>query len=151
MVVDHLTVKNLPLEECVRLSEENHANRNPGTDLRVLAPVVAELYDLEYQFSDSAEELADWLAKGGEAVCNVMGKYEGRGGLLSNGGHYVEIVSYDGKEVCILDPDFSEEKFQTEARKDRIRVAAPFVYCSMEDLMFTAAYWSPKFYLFRRK
>ena len=151
MIVDHLTVKHLELAECVRLSEENHANRNPGTDLRILSPVVAQMFDLDYKFSDSAKELARWLQEGGEAVCNVMGHYEGRGGIFSDGGHYIVVVSYDGKEVCILDPDYSREKYVTEERKDKVRVDAPFLYCSMDTLMFSAAYWSPKFYLFRRK
>ena len=46
MVVDRLTTQSLPLEECRDLSVEHKANLDPGTDLKVLSPVIAKKFGL---------------------------------------------------------------------------------------------------------
>lgn len=48
MVVDRLTTQSLPLEECRDLAIMHKANLDPGTDLKVLSPVIAQKYSLKY-------------------------------------------------------------------------------------------------------
>ena len=47
MTVDLLTDKSLEIEECVRIAEECGANHSVGTNMTVLAPVIAEKFGLE--------------------------------------------------------------------------------------------------------
>ncbi len=150
MVVDHLTTKHLDLEECVRLSEENGANHAIGTDMKILAPIVAKMFDLELNMTNSVEELVEHLRCGGEAIVHVSVR-EGRISLFTKGGHYMVILSTDGKEVCILDPSYTDTKFEEEGRREKVRVNAPFVYCSLEDIMIQTDNRDPGFYLFKRK
>ena len=77
MVVDRLTLKSLSLEEGVRLSCENKANLNPGTNMTILGPVVADLYDLDLRFSNNTWELAECLRDGGAAIVHIGGDREG--------------------------------------------------------------------------
>ena len=150
MIVDHLTTKSLTLEECVRLSEENGANRKPGTSLRVLGPILAEMYDLEFSRTGSMEELVTHLQSGGEAVVNVNQKEDGTPGLFTTRSHWIVVVSTDGKEVCILDPNYAPGKFQEYEEQGLIRVKEPFLYCSLETLQQETRIQIP-YYLFSRK
>lgn len=151
MVVENLTCGHLDLEECVRMSERLKANMELGTDLKILAPAVAEKCGLEYSFTDEKEVLADHLRRGGMAVANSSGDRDGYIGVFTHGGHYVAVNSIDGDEVCILDPSYKEGKFEEEGRKGKVLVDEPFVYCSLETLWEDCAGRSPRFYLFRRK
>ena len=56
MMVDRLTAKKLPLEEAVRLSEENGCNTLPGTRMRYLGPILAEKYNLTFAKSKSSRK-----------------------------------------------------------------------------------------------
>jgi len=151
MIVDHLTVFYLDIEECVKLAEEHGANRKMGTDLRVLSPIVAEHFELDYFATNDRDELIEHLNNGGQAVANVGGDREGYAGLFSNGGHYVVVVSIDGDEVCILDPSYEPGKFDEESRAGKVREDAPFLYCSIDDLMKDTDNRDPGFYLFKRR
>ena len=152
MIVDHLTTKTLELEDAVKLSENNGANRGIGTNMKVLGPIVAEMYGLEMTISRDRDEMVRHLREGGEIIVNVR-----RGdrplGLFTKGGHYMVLLSTDGKDVCLFDPDYSAEKFEIEGRKSKVRTAnAPFLYCSIETLMEEIPQnGDPAFYMFKRK
>lgn len=151
MIVDHLTTKTLSLEEAVQLSESNGANRWIGTSMKVLAPILGQQFDLEVAMSSDPEEMVRHLQAGGEIIVHVR-KGDREVGLFTNGGHYMVIVSTDGKEVCILDPGYKEGKFDIEGRRGKVRVdQAPFLYCSIETLMEEVRKDGPAFYMFKRK
>ena len=152
MVVDGLTTQTLSLEECVRLYNESGAGIGVGTNMKILGPVVAERFDLGYAETNDAQELAEWLRRGGMAVIHVGGDREGHVGLFSHGGHYVAAVSCDGDELCILDPSYRPDKFDEEGRQGKVRTdGAPFVYCSLSDALEDTLNRDPHFHLFRRK
>ena len=152
MVVEGLTVQKLTLEECIRLFNETGAGCDAGTDMQILGPVVAEKYGLEYAETDEAEELTAWLSRGGMSIINVGGDREGHIGLFSHWGHYIVAVSCDGDELCILDPSYKPDKFDEEGRQGKVRTdGAPFLYCSVADVLADTENRSPAFYLFRRK
>ncbi len=151
MVVDQLTTKTLELADCIRLSETCGANRKMGTNLRVLGPVVAELYGLTYSNTNDPEVVKECLQKGGRVVANVGGDRENYIGLFSHIGHYIELVSIEGAELCILDPSRKEGKFDEEGREGKVRLGDPFVYCTMDDLVRDCANRDPGFHLFTRK
>ena len=153
MVVDHLTTKSLGLEECVRLSEENGANRKIGTSMKVLGPVVADLYGLTMAHSDSLDEVDATLRRGGRVIVNVGGDREGYIGLFSYSGHYIVLISVDDDgNYCVLDPAFSEGRYDSEGRKGRIiRQDGYFVYARREDIISDTANRKKPFFLFERK
>jgi len=151
MVVDHLAGKTLPIEECVRLSEENLANQDLGTNMSVLGPVIAKLYDLEYVQSSDRDELIAWLRSGGEVVVHVQGDKDGRVGLFSNRGHYILATAMVGEEVQILDPSDKPEKYEIKDRKGLVRKEDPYIYATPE-LVDTACYADRiHFHMFKKK
>ena len=98
MAVDILTDKTLEIEECVRLSMESVANYARGTDMNILGPVIAEKFDIEYSKTSDLGEAICHLQKGGLIVVHV-GVPEGKEiGLFTKGGHYMLLISTDGRE-----------------------------------------------------
>lgn len=151
MMVDNLTVKHLDLQECLDLSVKWKANRKPGTDLKILGPVVAEKFDLDFSVTDDIQEMAEHIRRGGMAAANSGGDREGYTGVFSHGGHYIAVISVDGDEACILDPSYKKGKYEEEARQGKVRVSEPFAYCSLEVLAKDCENRSPAYYLFKRK
>lgn len=153
MVVDHLTTKSLPLEDCVKLSESCGANKKIGTNMNVLGPAAAELYGLEMERTDSLEEVNATLRRGGRVIVNVGGDREGYIGLFSYSGHFILLVSVDDDgNYCVLDPAFSEGRYDIEGRKGRIiRQDGYFVYCKPEEILNDTANRKKAFYMFTRK
>lgn len=150
MVIEHLTMHKLELTECVKLSEENGANRNIGTSMKVLGKLISEKFDLDFSMTSSKEELISHLQNGGEAIANVA-EVEGKTGLFTHRGHYITLISTDGENVCILDPSYKEGKFDEEGRAGRVKVCAPFIYCPVDTLLEETQHRDPGFYLFKRK
>ena len=151
MIVEHLTTKTLSLEEAVQLSEASRANRWRGTSMKVLAPILAQHFDLDVTMSSDPEEMVRHLQAGGEIIVHVR-KGDREVGLFTNGGHYMVILSTDGKEVCILDPSYRKGNFDIPERRGKVRDdQAPFLYCSIETLMEEVRKDGPAFYMFKRK
>ncbi len=151
MVVDRLCLENLSLEECRDLSYSAGANRDPGTSMKVLAPVVAERFDLDLTTTDDPRLLAECLRSGGAGIVHVGGDREGHTGIFSHGGHYVTAISVREREFCILDPSWKPDKYREEPRPGVVRERGRFLYVTAETLLEDTAERSPGFYLFRRR
>lgn len=63
MMVDALTLSTYELTDCLKLSNEVGANREIGTSLKILGPVVAERFNLNYGETSDLNELKAHLAK----------------------------------------------------------------------------------------
>lgn len=152
VVVDRLTMETLSLRHCLDLSVQVGANHGTGTDMKMLAPVIAEKFDLTLRSTDSADELVACLKNGGCAIVNVGGDREGYTGVFSHGGHYMAVISADeNNELCVLDPSWRTDKFDEPGRPGKVRLAGKFVYCTPEVLAKDAENRSPAYYLFARK
>lgn len=57
MMVDALTLSTYELTDCLKLSNEVGANREIGTSLKILGPVVAERFNLNYGETSDLNEL----------------------------------------------------------------------------------------------
>lgn len=150
MVVEHLTTYTLSIEECVKLSEESGANHGLGTDLEILSPIIAEKFGLKYSATSDKNVLKKHLQSGGEAIEIVIGDHDGKSGLFSHRRHYITLISIDGDEVCILDPSFTQTKYDDPDRIGRVKVREPFLYSSIDELMAEGDKNVPLFYLFKR-
>ena len=152
MVVENLTTKHLSVEECVKLTEACGANATVGSRMRILGPVIAERYGLEYCATNDPNEVTDCLRKGGQVIANVTGDHDDYKGLFSDrSGHYVVIIAVDGEELCVLDPSYRFGKFDTDERRNKVRLDIPFIYCSLADMEADVAACEIHYYLFRRR
>ena len=150
MIVENMTYHHLDLQECLEISENVKANMDMGTDLKILGPVIAEKFNMKYGETSDVKVLQEHLSKGGMAVANSGGDREGYTGLLTHGGHYVVVLSWDGTEFCILDPSYTETKFHEEGREGKVREDYPFIYVKEGDLVKDCENRDPSFYLFAR-
>lgn len=132
MIVDLLTDTSLSVEECVRISYECGANWSFGTDMSILAPVIAEKYGLTYERTDDPAVAVAHLQKGGRIIAH-MGVPEGRSiGLFTKGGHYVVLFATDGERFTVLDPSYTPDKFTIPERVGRVDTSkAPFLLCDV--------------------
>ena len=152
MVVEHLTVNTLPIEECVKLSEENGANLHAGTTMEDLGPVIAERYALDFSYTKNIDDAIANLRCGGRVIALVGGdRDDGYVGLFAKRLHYILLVSYDGDEFCILDPAYTDTKFTEDGRVGRTRIDPPFIYASKEEVMLATQAISKRYFLFSRK
>ena len=153
MMIDQLTNKELSLEEAVKLSEESGANYKRGTTMRLLGPLLAERFDIEYYPANEISEVVDALRCGGHVIALVEIDPETKLGLFTNGAHYISLIATDGKDFTILDPSYKPEKFEREDRKGKVNAShAPYLYCDIETVhKETARNSSSKYYVFKRK
>ncbi|MGP7817357.1 hypothetical protein [Niallia sp. 01092] len=151
MVVENLTLDSFPLEECLEMSISLKANEQPGTDMIILGPAVAEKFGLDLKMTNSAEELLDHLRNGGMAIANTGGDREAYTGVFSHGGHYITVVSAKGSTLCILDPSLSADKYEEEGRKGKVKIDGSFIYCDISILAKDCENRNPAYYLFSRK
>lgn len=151
MVINNMTLDTPSLEEIINLVYEAKANREPGTDMKLLAPLVAERFNLDYKSTDNVGELITHLQNGGMAVANVGGDREGHIGVFSHGGHYIAVIGFVNGELCILDPSYKTDKFNEDGRRGLIREIPPYLYCAPEVLVRDTENRTPGYYLFSRK
>ena len=135
MVVDGLTTEVLTIEECVRIAMECEANHSVGTDMKVLAPVIAERYGLRYTQSNELSEAIACLQRGGRIIAHV-GVPEGKEiGLFTKGGHYIALIASDGETFTILDPSYKAGKFDMPERAGKVdERCAPILYCDVHTV-----------------
>ncbi len=152
MIVEALTNHSLSIEDCIAISEDCGANPGRGTDMNILGPVIAEKFKLKYTKSSDLNEAIAHLQKGGQIVVHV-GVPEGKEfGLFTKGGHYMAIISTDGKDFCILDPSYKENKFDIPERKGLVDTScAPFLYCDVNVLDAETKPGKIKYHMFARK
>ena len=151
MVVDHLTMHKLSVEESVQLCYEAKANIIAGTRMGILGPVAAERFGMDFRMSRDINEAIAHLQAGGEVIINVGGDHDNYKGLYSKAGHYIVAIGYDGKELCILDPSYKENKYELEPHKGKIRVDYPFTYCDPQVIVDDTQNRETPYYLFSRR
>ena len=82
MMVDRLTTKTISLKRLIALSLKHKANLHPGTDMKILGPVVADLYDLDFSTTNRVKKAMQHLKNGGSVIANVGGDREGYTGVF---------------------------------------------------------------------
>ena len=112
---------------------------------------IAERFRLDFSKTTDPSELISHLRDGGAAIA-LVGIPEGeRIGLFSEEGHYILLLSTDGRELCILDPYYYEGKFKIPERLGRINEDNfPFLYCDVNTLHSQTHRKEQKYFLFKR-
>ena len=138
MVVENMTGKSFPLIDCLELSIAVNANHSPGTDLEVLAPYVAERFDLDLVMTEDPELVREHLKKGFMAVACAAGDRpeEDYVGVFSHGGHYIAVIGIDedNEHIRILDPSQVPGKYEIEGRWDKVIVNGHILHSTMKVL-----------------
>lgn len=151
MLVDQLTTKTITLKRLASLSHKHRADLLPGTNMKLLGPVVARLFGLNYSTTDDIWKVLEHLQSGGRAIANVGGDRDGYTGVFSHVGHYILLLSVSEDQICILDPSLHPGKYEEEGRQNKVLLDTPFSYCSPRVLEKDAENRSPGYYLFSRK
>ena len=149
MIIDHLTMESLSIEDCVKLSETSGANHSMGTDMTILGEEICKRYNLEMTTTTDRDEMIKHLQSGGEIIAHVGSKTPNTPSLFTNRGHYITIISVDNDEVCILDPSYTPTKFDVDHRRGKVRICEPFIYCPIDTMMGEIK--KKGFYMFKRK
>jgi hypothetical protein len=120
--------------------------------MSMLAPVVAERFELDYRNTDEQAEMLACLQTGGAVIAHVRRMPDDEVGLFTKSGHYISVISTDGETVCILDPSYTPEKYHLEGREGKVNDKnAPYLYTHKETLHAHTAWDKPKYHLFWRK
>lgn len=151
MMVDQLTAKTITLKRLASLSHKHRADLLPGTNMKLLGPVAARIFGLNYSTTDDIWKVLEHLRDGGRAIANVGGDRDGYTGVFSHGGHYILLVSATENQICVLDPSLKPGKYEEEGRKGTITLEAPFAYCSPRLLEKETNNRTPGYYLFSRR
>ena len=154
MVADRLLpFYDFDLYDAIELSYETNANHNLGTDYRRFAPAFAEKLGLQVEFSSDVEDVCRCLRTGGVAVALVSGRGEGQG-LFTRVGHYIVVINEeeDGR-LAILDPSFTDTKYEEPDRKGRVEIKNDIIIlCDKAALVKEETQTgAPPYYLFHRK
>lgn len=152
MTVDLLTDQSLDIEECVQISIDCVANHASGTDMSILGPVIAEEFGLSYAKTNDLEEAINHIRNGGAVIAHVGIPKDASIGLFTKSGHYISLISTDGKEFCILDPSYSPEKYKIPERIGRVNEDnAPYLYADIHTVHSETKPGRTKYHLFARK
>ena len=152
MAIELLTDKKLEIEDCVKIAEDCSASHGVGTDMKMLGPVLAEKYGLVYTPTSDLSEAIGYLQDGGKIVAHVAVPEGCEIGLFTKGGHYILLNSTDGKEFCILDPSYTDKKFDAPERVGRIDAKnAPYLYCDVNTVHAECKEGKIKYHVFTRK
>ena len=138
MVVTNLTGEPFSLADAIELSMSVGANHSPGTDMGMLAPYLAERFDLDLVETMDKEEIRALLMAGYMAIANVGGDRpeDGWVGLFSHGGHFVTVVGIDadGENVVVLDPSQVPGKYREEGRVGKVVENGHILHVSLDTL-----------------
>ncbi len=151
MMVDQLTLEKLDLIQCRDLSLEHKANLKVGTSMKVLGPVIAQMYGLTCEQSDEMADMIACLQNGGKVIVNVGGDHDDHIGSFSHIGHYILAIGLKDGLVRILDPDYSQSKYQEADRPQKVRDDNGILYATPEILHQDTLNRSPGYYLFNTK
>lgn len=141
------------LEDAMRISYACGANRMKGTTYKIFAPVFAQECGLDLEMTNDPERLRYCLRTGGVAALHAKGDRDGYVGVFCSEGHMIAAISEerDGR-IAILDPLYTEGRYDKEGRKGLVEVKNGVIaLCNMDVIIKDTEPADPSFYLFWRK
>ena len=153
MVIENLTGLDFTLDKVIELAQEWNYGGSGKTlcEMKVLGPVVAELFNLRFATTSIGEELLEWLQKGGMAIAHSNGDRENHVGIFTSGKHYVAVVGSKDRQVIVLDPSQTPDKFEKAGRKEYVTVNGHEIYVDYDVLAEDCEGKIPRFYLFANR
>lgn len=154
MVADMLLPDcDFDIMKALELSYESKANESIGTSFVHYVPAFCEKLGLDYQMTDSVDDLRDCFATGGAAIALVCGNTGKRVGLFTHKTHYIVLIGFerDGR-VAVLDPSYKEGKYDEEGRKGKVEMKHGVIaLCDINEVVLDRIEGKNIFYLFWRK
>lgn len=156
MVADRLLVPcGFSLEDAIGLSYSTGANHRTGTDFSIYAPAFAKTVGLKMEKTSDFSKLDACLKTGGCVIAHVRTHPDGSMATFTKQGHYITVIGIepDGR-YAILDPSYTEDKYDVPERKGKVEMKGFVALCSKETLAADIE-WSLEedrgFYLFWRE
>ena len=151
MVIDQLTTKEFSVRDCTALSMACGGNHDDGTDMKVFGPVVAEKFNLDFSMTNDIWEAVEAVRDGGRVIALVSARTAGNKGIFTHGGHYIVVCAATKEEVCILDPNWTPNRYPKWEKEGYVRTEGTLVYAAPEVLDSETKQTSTRYYIFRRK
>ena len=152
MVVENMTGQSFTPAEAVAMADACGAHDETGTEISILAPAVCEKFGLTYELTCDHGKMLQFLQNGeGMAIANSGGDREGWTGVFTHGGHFITLVSAKGREICVMDPSMTPDKYESEGRKGKVRVEGDLAYVDIAVLAMDCDNRYPSYCLFRKK
>ena len=151
MIIDQLTTEKFSVRECTKLSMAVGGNHSSGTDMEILAPALAEKFNLDYKPSKDITAAIEAVRDGGRVIALVGATEPQHKGIFTTGGHYIVVISATAEEVCILDPNWTSKNFKKWEKEGLVRMEGTLVYTTPEILHNEVKTIWPGYYIFRRK
>ena len=155
VMVAHRLIPNceFELEDAINLSFDVKANEFIGTSYTRFAPAFAKKLGLIWENTNVQERMLYCLHTGGVVVVEVAGDQGSIPGVFSHIAHYIVAIAQepDGR-IAILDPAYSEGRYDEEGRKGKVEIKKDVIaLCDSQVLFQDATKKVPAFHLFWRE
>ncbi len=129
-----------------------------GTDMSKAAQYLCSTYRLRCTTTNDEDAVMRAVVGGAIAIANVDGNEGGTKGIFSNGGHFINIVGYDGippKPFIAFDVGYYDGKFADSYRRKYVSVFTDkfgntLQYTTREALNIDTANRNPQYWIFTR-
>ena len=123
MVVEALCNIEYPIEVSARFSKKSGAREGFGTNMAILAPAIADEFNLKVIPTYDTKEVLKFLQdKKGLVIANTIGDHDDWIGVFSDGRHYIVLCSADNNTVGVWDPMYREGRYDIEGRKGKVKM-----------------------------
>ena len=129
MVIEALKGISFPPEVCAVFSKQSGAREGFGTDMSILAPALANQFDLKVTKTTDEAEVLNFLSQHtGLVIANTAGDREGWTGVFSDSRHYIVVADACDTLVEVWDPMYTVGRYETQGRKGKVRVDGKIAY-----------------------
>ena len=135
MVVEALCDIEYPIEVNAKFAKESGAREGFGTNMAILAPAIANKFNLNVQPTLDTNEVKEFLRnKQGLVIANTIGDHDDWIGVFSDGRHYIVLTSLEGDTVGVLDPMYREGRYDIEGRRGKVRMDGYTAYSDFSNV-----------------
>ena len=136
MVAENMLGVSFPPEESGKFAKECGSREGFGTNLYIYSRAFAEHFNLDLIETEDAEEALKFLQeKRGMVIANTHGNRPDDGylGCFSDSGHYIVLVSAEGRTVKVWDPMYKlgSDRFDVPHRRDKVRLDGTDAYADI--------------------
>ena len=136
MVVEALCDTLFPIEISARFSKESGAREGFGTNMAILAPAIANKFNLKVKATLDTNEVLQFLNdKKGLVIANTIGDHDDWIGVFSDSRHYIVLCEANGNTVGVWDPMYREGRYDIEGRKGKVKVEGFTAYSDFSNVV----------------
>ena len=136
MVVEAIKGIDFPVEEGAVFSKASGAREGFGTDMSILAPALAQRFELNVVKTTDVNEVLEFLQSGrGLVIANTAGDREGWTGVFSDSRHYVVAASAQDNLIEVWDPLYCEGRYDVPGRIGKVKMDGVRAFADFQVLV----------------